>query len=216
MDNVLATLLGSAAKAKLLRLFLANPDTQWTLDEIKSATRLQATSINRELKNLMKMSLIKSGDCKRQVQVKKGKVKKEIDKKFKCFFVDKKFRFLPALRQLVLSIDPAEDAEIVQSLKKVGSVKLLLLSGVFLHEDDARVDLLIVADKIKEKTLKSEIAKLESHIGKEISYLDLSPEEFSYRLSMYDRLLRDILDRPYKVLIDRFKNSWQDLSMAKI
>ncbi len=216
MDNVLATLLGSAAKAKLLRLFLANPDTQWTLDEIKSATRLQAASINRELKSLMKMSLIKSGDCKRQVQVKKGKVKKEIDKKFKCFFVDKKFRFLPALRQLVLSIDPAEDTEIVQSLKKVGSVKLLLLSGVFLHEDDARVDLLIVADKIKEKTLKSEIAKLESHIGKEISYLDLSPEEFSYRLSMYDRLLRDILDRPYKVLIDKFKNSWQDLSMAKI
>ena len=85
-----------------------------------------------------------------------------------------------------------------------------------MHEDDARVDLLIVADKIKEKTLKSEIAKLESHIGKEISYLDLSPEEFSYRLSMYDRLLRDILDRPYKVLIDKFKNSWQDLSMAKI
>ena len=216
MDNVLATLLGSAAKAKLLRLFLTNPDAQWTLDEIRSATRLQTVSINRELKTLMKMSLIKSGDCKRQVQVKKGKVKKEINKKFKCFFVDKKFKFLSAIRQLLLNIDPAEDTEIIKGLKKVGAIKLLILSGVFLHEDDARVDLLIVADKIKEKALKNEIAKLESHIGKEISYLDLSPAEFSYRLGMYDRLLRDILDAPYKILIDKFKNSWQDLSMAKI
>ncbi len=211
MDNVLATLLGSAAKAKLLRLFVSNPDSAFSINELQSSTKLRKESIQKELRPLLKIELLKQSDCKKE---QKGKTKKARIVKTKCFALNPSFKDLRALRQFVLNIDPADDSEIAQKLKKVGNIKLLLVSGVFLQDNEARVDILIVADKIKEATLKRAISEIEAYIGKEITYADMSSEEFKYRLSMYDRLLRDIFDGNYKIIVDKFKDTWQELSMS--
>ncbi len=210
MDNILATLLGSTAKAKLLRLFVSNPSQAFTIDEIKSATRLRKESVQKELKPLLKIELVKQSECTREL--KSGQ--KTRKQKSKCFSLNASFKYLRAVRQFVLNIEPADDSEIANKLKKAGNIKLLILSGVFLQDDDARVDLLIVADKIKESGLKRAISEIEAHVGKELAYADMSSDEFKYRLSMYDKLLRDIFDANYKVVIDKFKDGWHELSMS--
>ncbi len=211
MDNVLATLLGSAAKAKLLRLFVSNPNSDFSMAELQSSTKLRKESIQKELRPLLKIKLLKQSECKRE---QKGNTKKTRMVKTKCFSLNPSFKDLRALRQFVLNIEPADDSEIAEKLKKAGKIKLLLVSGIFLQDDDARVDILLVADKIKEAQLKRAISEIEAHVGKELSYADMSSDEFKYRLSMYDKLLRDIFDGNYKIIIDKFKNSWQELSMS--
>jgi len=211
MDNILAELLGSKHKAKLLRFFVANTEKAFTLPELKKALRLREDAIKKELKGLTKIELVKEKECKVDTKLKSGKISK---RKSKCYFLNSDFKYLRALRQFVLQIDPTDDKELISIFKKVGSVKLLLLSGVFLQEE-SRVDLLIVADRLNEFKLKKAILEIESHIGQEISYVDFSSKEFEYRLSMYDKLVRDILDGNYKVLIDKLKNDWHELSMSK-
>ena len=44
---------------------------------------------------------------------------------------------------------------------------------------------------------------IESEIGKELRYAYFSTEDFQYRLSMCDKLTRDILDYPHKKILNK-------------
>jgi len=47
------------------------------------------------------------------------------------------------------------------------------------------------------------VRTLEPKFGREIRYTILSTPEFRYRLTVQDRLLRDVLDFPHRILINR-------------
>ena len=79
----------------------------------------------------------------------------------------------------------------------------MTVSGVFIQKPDSRVDLLIVGDRIKSTSLDRIIRNLEAQIGKELRYASFSTKEFRYRLNVYDRLIRDILDFPHEPVLDR-------------
>ncbi len=213
MDNVLAMLLGSPAKAKLLRHFLSNPDQQFTKEEIRKAARIRQEAANKEIKGFLKMGLVKEKSCTREIL--SAKRKKPTKKKTKCYTVNPDFKYLNSFKQLIFQIDPATDKEVLALLKKTGSLRLVLLSGVFTHSEDAVVDLFIVADKVKTANLKKAIAEIEAHVGKELSYVELSQSEFEYRLSMYDKLVRDVLDGTYRIALDNLKSDWRDLKMSR-
>jgi hypothetical protein len=44
---------------------------------------------------------------------------------------------------------------------------------------------------------------MEAERGKELVYAYLETQDFQYRLGMYDKLIRDILDYPHQVLLDK-------------
>jgi hypothetical protein len=60
-----------------------------------------------------------------------------------------------------------------------------------------------VGDGVKKAKLDSIIKSVEAEVGKELRYAFFSTDEFKYRMSMYDKLVRDILDYPHKVLLDK-------------
>ena len=95
-----------------------------------------------------------------------------------------------------------DEEAIVNTFKKVGRVKLLVISGVFIKNKDSRVDLLIAGDKMKKSKIEEGIHKLEAEMGIELSYAIFTTKDFIYRLNMYDKLIRDILDFPHKVLLE--------------
>ena len=45
--------------------------------------------------------------------------------------------------------------------------------------------------------------KLESEIGRDLRYALLGSEDFAYRLNMNDKLVRDIMDYPHRIVFDR-------------
>jgi hypothetical protein len=68
---------------------------------------------------------------------------------------------------------------------------------------------------MKESRLKSAIRDLEAHIGHELRYAAFSTADFTYRLGVYDRLIRDILDYPHQIIVDKLNPNWQDVHMRK-
>jgi hypothetical protein len=94
-------------------------------------------------------------------------------------------------------------SSVTRKLGRHGKLKLVIVSGIFIQDPDSRIDLLVVGDSIRENSLKNSISTLESEIGKQIRYTVFQTEDFKYRLGVYDRLVKDILDYPHQVVLDK-------------
>lgn len=123
--------------------------------------------------------------------------------KKQVYYVNKEFQFFPELRMLILKAAPANRPVLTRKLQLVGGVKLAILSGFFINSERSRADLLISGDNINKSKLNKFLNWLESEIGKELNYVVMSTDEFKYRLNMYDRFIRDILDFPHEIVINK-------------
>ena len=103
------------------------------------------------------------------------------------------------------------EKEFIESIRTAGNILYLTLTGYFVNDATAQVDLLIVGDGMKKGRIQEEIHKLEAEIGAELTYAVFETKEFIYRLNMFDKLLRDILDFPHEVVLESKELSTQAL-----
>lgn len=202
--EILGKLFGSEARIKLIRLFVFNPRLVFELDDIATRTKVPEKIVRVELNLLKAAGLIKSKTFFKDVLEKKGKKKIEIRRRVKGIGLEEKFPYLQALSSFLLNTSPVKETDILKRFAGVGKLKFVVIAGIFLKEFDSRVDILIVGDAIKRRILERAIKKLESEIGREIRYAVFSTNDFKYRLSVYDRLVRDVLEYPHKAVVDRF------------
>ena len=183
----LAKLFGSPARVKLLRLFLFNEETAFLATDAIFRARLTKEAGRKELNQLVSI----------------GVVRKKAGKEGTGYIADRKFRHYEALKVFLRESTDVSDTEIVAALKKAGSVRLVVLSGLFTGAVESKVDLLIVGDRLEERPLGSAIRLLEAELGRELRYACFTSEQFKYRLGVYDRLLRDVFDYPNRVILDK-------------
>jgi len=187
--EILEQLFDSPVKVRLLKLFLRNSDKSFRLKDISIRTKSDIRSCRQQVKRLENINLINSKS--------KGNIK--------VYFVNSDFDFYNELRTLVLKSSPTSKDKLLKRLKLLGRVKLAVLSGVFINSNNSRVDLLVVGDGIKNKKLSSFLRDLEAEVGKEIDYVVFSTKDFTYRYDMFDRFLRDILEKPHEKIINKLK-----------
>ena len=182
-SGVLDKLLGGGARVRLLRLFLLNPDTSFEPKTMRSKTKVKSGQLRRELTALKQIRFIKRTG--------------------KAYRLSRSFEFLVPLRNLLLTTEPFKDSEIIKRFKKDGNLKLILVAGLFTQNPDSRVDILLVGDRLRRAKIERALADMESEIGKELAYAILDTPDFKYRMEMYDKFIRDILDYPHRVLLDK-------------
>ena len=68
---------------------------------------------------------------------------------------------------------------------------------------EREVDLLVVGDNLRKGTIENIVKTIESEIGREIRYAFFETADFQYRLGIYDKLIRDILDFPHEKILDK-------------
>lgn len=192
--EILGKILGSLARVKIMRLFLLNRNKSFKGKEIVKRSRVNPRVISRELKLLMSVGFIK--------------------KRTADYIFDPSFKYAHELEGLLVNSDTLNKQDIAGSLRRVGRVKLVIVSGIFIKNRDSRVDLLIVGDNMKRGKIEEEIRKLEAEIGAELVYAIFNTKEFIYRLNMYDKLIRDILDFPHEVLLQTKELSTQTLKKS--
>ncbi len=185
--EILSRIFGNETKVKIMKLFLFNQEQVFTVKDIALRVKAETSKVRREINVLEKMGLVR----KRNIKNKHG------------FVVDQQFSYLKQLQNFLVNVEPLQPKEIIKKFSKVGSIKLIIVSGVFIQDLESRADLLIVGDGFKKAKLENTIKIIESEIGKEIRYAFFSTEEFKYRLSMYDKLTRDILDYPHKKVLNK-------------
>lgn len=189
--EILAKLLGGIARIKIMRLFLLNKDKFFTIQEIEKRSLVKSPLLRKEIKLLALVGFIK--------------------KRSNSYCFDFNFKYREEFENLLVGSDSLSAETISEAFKKVGRIKLLLVSGVFIRNKDSRVDLLIVGDKMKKSKIEESVKRIEAEIGAEITYAVFEYKEFIYRLHMYDKLVRDILDFPHKVIIQAKELSTQVL-----
>ncbi len=191
--DTLSRLFGSDGKVKLMRLFLLNPDRQYLFAEVVGWTKVPKKVVQTELLLLQKIGLVL------QVPATSATKKKE-----KAYTLNQRFIYLKQLRGLIIDTVLLNEGDTVKRLAKAGKMKLIVVAGVFIQEWDSRADLLVVGDRIKDGALKTVVRKLELELGRELRYASLETPDFQYRLSIGDRLVRDILDYPHQIIFDKF------------
>lgn len=199
--HILEKLFGSAPRVKIMKLFLFNSSVIFDKKEVEQKTKVTSAAATKELKLLNEIGLIRKRVFNKVVESKKtGKISK---KKTSGFVLNDNFGFLRHLKNLLINNEPLQQADISRRIGRAGKIKVIVISGVFIQADDSRLDILIVGDNIKDRSLKNTISTMESEIGKELRYTVFDTEDFKYRYSVCDRLIRDVLDYPHEVVVDR-------------
>jgi hypothetical protein len=124
------------------------------------------------------------------------------------------FKYIKEFEGLLISSDTLDKDAVVNIFKKVGRVKLLIISGVFIKNKESRVDILIVGDKMNKSKIEEGMRKIEAEMGIELVYATFTTKDFIYRLNMYDKLVRDVLDFPHQVIFQAKELSTQVLKKA--
>lgn len=181
------TLFGSRVRARLLRLFLLNPDTEFDASTAAQKIGLKRPDVVKELSKLLKMGFI--GKKTRQ-----GK---------KYYQVRLDFPFYHELKTLVSKLNINAKSGVFKKLRKAGEVKLILISGAFINYPKSKADMVLVINNVNKVKLKQIINQLESEAGREIRYVLMNAEELHYRLDMLDRFLMEFLEGPYESVIDK-------------
>lgn len=198
--EALEKLFGGAAIVKILRLFLMNPDEIIEKKDVEKRAKINSTDATKELKMLEEIGLVKHRSFFKDKKYKSGKIKKVREK---GYLVDNTHKLFLPLQSLLIKNSPMSSNSMIKKLNRHGKVNLVVISGIFIQDPDSRVDLLVVGDSIKEKSMKNTISVIESEIGKQIRYTIFETNDFKYRLGVYDRLIRDILDYPHQVILDK-------------
>jgi len=183
----LERLFGSAARLKLLRLFLFNDDTPFTLADAAFRTKLGKEPARKEISVLIAAGVVKKRKASGAAQ----------------YQANARASFYDALKAFMRATTTIGDSKIADSLKKSGGLRLIVLTGLFTGSIEPKVDMLIVGDRLEERAVANAVHSLEAELGRELRYAAFSTEDFRYRVGVYDRLLRDVFDYPHRAILDK-------------
>lgn len=202
--ETLGKLFGSESKVRMMRLFLFNPGTPFSPEMVANRTTTTVSVTKRELATLKLMKFVKVKSFTVKVaQGKKGK-QKMVSRKLSGFVLNPTFPYLRELQRLLLDTSLLKGEEITKKLSgTVGRLKLVIIAGIFIQDGESRLDILMVGDHLKQSAIEKKMRAMESEIGKELRYAAFETSEFNYRLGLYDKLIRDVLDYPHTVAFDR-------------
>lgn len=200
MEDGLTKLLGGTARLKVLRLFFFNPEATFDTDTIATRLRLSRVRTSRETSFLMRAGLIRKRVMYKEVSRKGKKTQK---KKVYGWLLNPEFPYFAQLRQFMIETAMLAGREVANRLRTAGKLRLVITSGVFMQMWDSRLDILIVGEDLNTDTLATAVKQMEAEIGRELRYAAFSTQDFYYRRSVQDKLIRDVIDYPHEKVIDR-------------
>lgn len=182
---MLEQLFGSRTRVKLLRLFLSNPQEEYYVRELTRRMNEQINSIRRELSNLEKMGIL-------EAQEREGK---------KYYQVNQDHLLFLELRALFLKGRFTLERSFANSIKELGRVKLIILTGQFMKDTSVPVDLFMVGEVNRSK-LELLLHKFKEQFGFDVRFTILPVNEFNYRKEITDKFLFSILNSRKVVVFD--------------
>jgi hypothetical protein len=198
---MLEQLFGSKTRVKLLKFFLENPKKKFYVRELTRLTDSLINSIRRELLNLTSVGLLEEieGDNSDQETCSGGVMPKSAKPK-KFYRLNKNSLFLGEFEGLFFKGKLLAEKDFAEKLKKIGVVAYLALSGFFVGDPVAAVDMIVIGS-FEKKKIHETIKEFEGSIGRPINYTLMDTKEYRMRREISDRFLTKILDNPKNLII---------------
>lgn len=191
--RILENLFDSRARVRLLRFLFRNSAESFTVKELTDRLQEDRPTVKKEVERFSQIKLL--------TKMKNGKNGGQ-----ERFALNGEFQFFQELKDLILKSSPAEKEEITSRLNKIGRIKLAVVAGSFLDWENPQnmpTDLLVVTDDLDRRKFSSFLKYLEAETGGEVRFVVMEKEEFAYRLSMFDRFVRVLLEGPHEKLINK-------------
>lgn len=200
MSEILEHLFGSRERARILRFFLQNPDHQYEFSEIVRKNMIRSHPAKVELANLARIKFV-------LVRTRKGR---------NYYQLNQEFNFYPELKNLIAKSNVYPQCKSMGKVTKIGNIKLAVISGVFISYHKSKADMILVGDNISKAKLKNLMNNLEAEIGKEISFVLMTMDEFKYRLNMLDKFVLEFLEGPHEEIINKITGLKQFIAKRKL
>ena len=183
----LAKLFGSSLRVRLLKLFLFTEAAAFSLSDAVRRVGGSRASVRRELTSLTSMRVLR----------------RRRSGKESSYTANSAFPHATPLKTFLGTTTRLRYPDILKSLKRVGPLRLVALSGLFTDVAEPQIDLIVVGDHLDERALSGAVRTIEAELGQELRYAAFPTSDFQYRLGTYDRLIRDVFDYPHRILIDK-------------
>lgn len=187
MPEVFEFLFGSKARARLLRLFVLNPDKEMSIEEILEKTLVSRREATKLLSQFKRFKIILG-------HTRRGK---------KSYTINVHFDLYSELKALFSNPSFDVNDKAFHKLRAAGDVRLVLVSGLFLKYPKSKADMILVANNVSRAKLRAAIAALEAEVGQEVRFVLMTVEEMQYRLNMMDRFLMEFVEQPYEEVINK-------------
>ncbi len=172
---------GSKTRVKLLTLFFRYPERSFYVREMARLIDIQLNAVRRELANLERLGIL---------QVVQNDGAERGEQKFYCLSVD---HFLAD--DLASLIAKARIVEYKDYFNRIvaegGDVHELVVSGFFMGDDEAPIDLMIVGN-VYAAPVETIIAEAEAAIGRPLRYTFITSNELSERQDLGDVFVRSV------------------------
>ncbi len=198
---MLENLFGSKTRAKLLNLFFNNPDNCFYVRGISRELKENINSIRREIMNLEKMEIIRTVPFDK-IDIPEEELAKDKQEKKKYYQVNKDYILYEQLYNLITRSKLLVDKALMEKLKELKGIKLLVLTGVFVGDNRARTDILIMGSVDKTKARRF-ITSMEKNFTNPIRYSIMTQKEFSFRNSLTDKFLFEIMEGKKHIALDK-------------
>lgn len=183
---ILADLIISRVRIKILQLFLLNPGKIFHVREIVRQTEEEINAVRRELAHLERHGMVAK-------EPRGNRLYYSFRKDYPLYF--------DLLELVVKTSNLGED--ILKNKNKLGKIKFAMLSGKFARGKGGgadEVDLLVVGNVVLPE-LSQLVRKEEARRGREINYTVMTEEEFNFRKKRRDPFVISILDGPRVMII---------------
>jgi DNA-binding PadR family transcriptional regulator len=174
---MLKKIFTSNTRVKLLTVFILNEDEEFYIRELTRKLDEQINSIRRELDNLKKAGFLKS----------------KVKNRKKYYLVNKSFCIYPELKAIIKK-SLSEESDISKEIQKMGDIKLLVLSGVFVEKETNPVDMLIVGQVDRDGL--THYLNHELSTTRPVKFAIISEEDFRYRINLNDKFIKELTQDP--------------------
>lgn len=183
---MLADLITSKSRIKLLNVFLTSPSEMYHVRELVRRTDDEINAVRRELSFLEKNGILTKEPRANRIY----------------YSLSKNYPFYFDLLQLGVKTIGLGN-EILKNRTKLGKVKFVMFSGKFtrkIKKSPDSVDLLVVGTIVLPE-LALLVKNEEKRLGTEINYTAMSEEEFNFRKRRHDPFIISILSGSRVMLI---------------
>ena len=197
MEQSINALFGSKTRVKLLNLFFNSPDQKFYVREISRTIDEQVNSVRRELTNLESVGVVKSSTEDRKIY----------------YQANQRFKYYLPLRVIFAGVKIGDGISVDKKTSDIdkwqselsdiqNEVELLVLFGVLADDPKSNIDMLLFGDNYVHK-LSEWASNIENKEGRELNYMILSMEDFYYRYTTQDTLIKGLFESNHKVIFDK-------------
>lgn len=172
----------------ILSFLLLAPPRSYTVKELSQRIGMKESETAQNLGELVKL----------------GQVKTFLKRGSRYYLINTRAENYLELQKSYAKTTPKYDDELFVAIKKLGDIRLAVLTGIFTGRPESIVDLLFVG-RVSGEKLGQFMSDCESMMGQELNYCVMGEEEFVLRKNGSDKFIRDILDYHYVEVVNRIK-----------